>query len=180
MTAVSLRDASVVAVALLTLAGCSSSSRPAANGASTSLPSVSLKTVPDTPGGLREVAQAYARAYLVGTISDINEAAGPSCASTPSQPNKQAEAGLEQLRAGITRETGVAANSIKIRGAAVRNYTPSSADAEVQYDLPIAKAGNDNWISYKFGAGRWQVADCTLLPIGGSSSSATFTAPSSR
>jgi hypothetical protein len=61
-------------------------------------------------------------------------------------------------------------DAIKITGVTVRNYTRSSAGAEVQYDLPVAKAGNDNWIPYKYAHGRWEVADCSHLPIGGNSS----------
>jgi hypothetical protein len=163
-----------VAVALLTLVGCTSSEIAAlkkANASSTSTTSPTpLKTVPDTKAGLRTVAHAYAHAYLAGTFADILNAAGPYCASQVRGTTKQAEAGLKKFRAGIKRETGIAADAIKITGVTVRNYTRSSAGAEVQYDLPVAEAGNDNWISYKYAHGRWEVADCSRLPIGGVSS----------
>jgi hypothetical protein len=177
-----VRCTSTLAVALLTLVGCSSSEIAAlkkANASSTSTTTPTpLKTVPDTKAGLRAVAHAFAHAWLAGTPADILSSGGPYCASKASGTTKQQEAELKKLRAAIKRETGVAANAIKITGVAVRNYTRSSAEAEVQYDLPVAKAGNDNWIAYKYAHGRWEVADCTLLPIGGfSSSSSTATAP---
>jgi hypothetical protein len=173
---------SIVTVALLTLVGCSSSEIAAlkkANASSTSTTSPTpLKTVPDTKAGLRAVGHGFAHAWLAGTAADILNTGGPYCASKASGTTKQQEAELKRLRASIKRETGVAASAIKITGVAVRNYTRSAAEAEVQYDLPVAKAGNDNWIAYKYAHGRWEVADCTLLPIGGfSSSSSTATAP---
>ena len=172
---------SIVAVALLTLVGCTSSEISAlkkASGSPTSTTSAtSLKAVPDTKAGLQEVARAYAHGYLAGTAADLLDAAGPVCASQASGTTKQAEAGLKKFRASIKRFTGVAADAIKIRGISVRNYTRSSAGAEVQYDLPITKAGNANWVSYKYAHGRWEVADCSRLPIGGFSSYGSSTPP---
>jgi len=89
-----------------------------------------------------------------------------------------AEAELRQLRGNIQRLIGVAPSAIKTRGVRVRNVTARSGEAEVQYDAPPAVVGNDNWVTYELHGGRWKVADC-YAPIGGNSSSASSTPPTS-
>lgn len=58
----------------------------------------------------------------------------------------------------------------------VRHVTRSRGEALVEYDLPAAVVGNDNWVTYAMHDGRWKVSDCNA-PIGGSSSSGSSTAP---
>ena len=61
--------------------------------------------------------------------------------------------------------------AIKIRVVVVRDVTATTGDALVEYDLPAAVVGNDNWVSYAVHSGRWKVADCRA-PIGGESTPA--------
>jgi hypothetical protein len=126
---------------------------------------------------LRKTAQAYAQAWLVGSANDIAKSGGQACAPrsghlTPGEQKTQT-AFLRRIRANIESASGVKTDEIKIRKVAVRSYTGTKGEAEVQYDLPTAVAGNYNWIPYAFKKGHWRVSDCTLLPIGGQSDSAT-------
>ena len=72
----------------------------------------------------------------------------------------------------MRRVFGVALDDIKILDVQLRNVTPQSGEAQVVFDLPPAKAGNDNWVGYALYNGRWKVADCHA-PIGGQSVSAS-------
>jgi cellulase/cellobiase CelA1 len=80
------------------------------------------------------------------------------------------------MRAQIERHIGIPLDQIKVRGVLVRDVTPTGGGAELQYNLPVSKAGNDNWVTYALHDHRLKVADCHA-PIGGSSSSATSSSP---
>ncbi len=118
---------------------------------------------------LEATAIANAKAWLTGTADDIKRYQGPECASTKPADLSPAEeaAALKKLRAPWAARMGQPLKTIKIQGAHVRNVTATSGEAEVEYDLPAAAVGNDNWVAFKRHDGRWKVADCRL-PFSGS------------
>jgi hypothetical protein len=77
---------------------------------------------------------------------------------------------LRTERAVMRKYYGRPLDKIKITRVVVRNVTSTTGEALVEYDLPSAVVGNDNWVSYTVHDGRWKVSDCHA-PIGGSSSS---------
>lgn len=58
----------------------------------------------------------------------------------------------------------------KIIGVSVRNVNGTTGEAEVRYNLPVAKTGNDNWVTYQLVGSTWKVYDCAV-PFGGTSES---------
>lgn len=74
------------------------------------------------------------------------------------------------MRETMERHVGVPLTSIRITGVQLRNFTATTGEAEVQYNLAPSVAGNDNWVSYGYQDGRWKVTNC-YAPIGGQSSS---------
>jgi hypothetical protein len=151
--------------------GCGGSSHPASVPRTTSTTALSLG---EARAGLRAAGLAWAKAYLTGTPEAIAALQGPECAGRGITPANRsaAVAEVEHLREGIKRFTGVSPNEIKIRGVRTRNVTATSGEAEVEYALPQAATGNDNWVTYELRQGQWKIADCGP-PIGGSSVSAT-------
>jgi hypothetical protein len=130
---------------------------------------------------LRATALAWAHAFLIGSAADMKALQGPECTS-PSEPTIAASTVsmyLRGMRVGMQAHFGLPLDKIRIRGVVVRNVTATTGDALVEYDLPAAVVGNDDWVSYAVHAGRWKVADCHA-PIGGESTStksATSVAP---
>jgi hypothetical protein len=74
-------------------------------------------------------------------------------------------AALTILREGIRLQTKVALSAIHIRGALVREFTGTTGEASVIYDLPSTVAGNNNWIRFVLSRGQWKVNDCSIIPI---------------
>jgi hypothetical protein len=149
------------------LSACASSTRTASGN--------------DTPAGLQSAATSWAHAFLTGTAADISSLESAECRSSTNLDSSTVAAYLKAERAGMARYFGEPLSSIKVTSVEVRNFAPSSGEAEVQYDLPAAKVGNDNWVTYEYQGGRWKVSDCHA-PIGGESSSsgsssASVTAP---
>jgi hypothetical protein len=107
-------------------------------------------------------------------MQDIKGLQGPECASstTSTIPKAAKIAYLRGMRAVMRRTLGVRLDKIPIRGVALRQVTRTRGEAEVLYDLPEAKIGNDNWVEFKLHDGHWTVANCHA-PIGGHSTSAS-------
>ena len=99
---------------------------------------------------------------------------GPEChdatASTFSSDVKATY--LRGLRAMLRQHLGKPLDEIKILGIDVRDVASAHGEAQVRYDLPAAKVGNDNWVEFTRHGGRWKVSNCHA-PIGGESSTST-------
>jgi hypothetical protein len=119
---------------------------------------------------LRATAIASAEAWLTGTLHDMVAANHGGCGSPEVPPPAVDDPSwapmIRTMRANFEHQMGVSFSSIKILGVLLRNLTPTSGEAEVQYDLPSSVAGDDNWIRYKFDGGQWSPLDC-FPPIGG-------------
>jgi hypothetical protein len=156
--------------------GCSSGHGSTAVPTST----VALPPAGNSTASLVATARAWANAFLVGSLGDIKALQGPECAdrSGTTFATRTVTLYLQSERAVMQKYFGRSLDKIKIGRIVVRNVTSTSGEALVEYDLPAAVVGNDNWVSYTIHDGRWKVSDCHA-PIGGSSSSnsGTFTAP---
>ncbi len=134
----------------------------------------------NSTASLKATALAWAHAFLVGSLDDIKALQGPECAdhSGTTVPIRTVNQYLRGERAVMTKYFGRPLDKIAFSTVAVRNVTSTTGDALVEYDLPAALVGNDNWVSYTIHAGRWKVSDCHA-PIGGTSDSksATVTVP---
>lgn len=120
---------------------------------------------------LRATARAWANAFFVGSVDDIKALQGPECrprSATTIAPSF-ASSYWRRLQSQLQTHLGRPLDQIKIRGVATRDVAATTGDALVEYDLPAAVVGNDNWVMYAVHGGRWQVADCHA-PIGGESS----------
>ncbi len=152
--------------------GCSSGNSSQSQAVRLSLPRAGTSTA-----SLKATAEAWARAFLVGSPDDIRALQGPECANNTgtTQPQRIVSAFLSTERALIAKHVGRPVDRIKIEDVLVRNVTASQGDALVEYDLPANVVGNDNWVTYAVHGGRWLVADCHA-PIGGESSSKSASA----
>ncbi len=72
----------------------------------------------------------------------------------------------------MQHELGVALDRVRIRDVELRNLTSNHGEAQVVYNLPVAKVGNDNWVEFTLHHGHWKVSNCNA-PILGNSSAAT-------
>lgn len=77
------------------------------------------------------------------------------------------EAYLQATPAAMQRYVGQPLASLRIIGVETRDMTSTSGQAEVEYGLRTATAGNDNWVTYHLGGSK--AANCHA-PIGGESS----------
>jgi len=77
---------------------------------------------------------------------------GPECAdhSGTTIPIQTRTQYLRDQRAVMRKYLGRPLDKIKISGVVVRNVTSTSGEALVDYDLPAAKVGNYNWVTYTF------------------------------
>ena len=128
----------------------------------------------DPTAALGAVARAWATAYLTGTAVEIRALQGPECRTGSTQPLHTATVrkALRQMRQTMEDGLGVDPADVRIVGVETRNVTSRSGEAQVQYDLPEAKVGNDNWVTYAVDRGRWRTAECQV-PIGGFTPSGT-------
>jgi hypothetical protein len=137
---------------------------------------VRAATAPTTSGSpdedLRSAARAWTNAFLKGTVKELRALQGPECKSRRTSSLAEQRDYMHRLRVVMRRVLGVALDDIDIVDIQLRNVTPESGEAHVVFDLPPAKAGNDNWVEYRLHNGRWKVANCRA-PIGGQSVSAT-------
>jgi hypothetical protein len=172
------RSVCCVTVPAFVACGCSSG-----HGTATA-PSVRTMALPPagaSTAALQATALAWAHAFLVGSTDDIRALQGPECAPDSGTTIAVATVSmyLRGLRAELQTHLGRPLDKITVRRVAVRDVTATTGDALVEYDLPAAVVGNDNWVGYAVHAGRWKVADCHA-PIGGESTaakSATSVAP---
>lgn len=174
-----LRPTALFVIALTIVSGCGGSAHQVTTRGIR--PSTTSASSPrGASESLRAAAIAWSKAFLTGPLDEIAKAQGPECGAFPdtsSSVNDQVSAMyLLHIRDVLRHQTGVALNSIRIRGVLVRKVTATSGEAEVQYDLPASATGNDNWVGYELRNGQWKVADCHA-PIGGSSSSSSSATP---
>ena len=128
-----------------------------------------------TPAGLRAAANAWANAFLTGTVSDITGMEAPAC-QVPGNAGV-ASSDLQAMRTRMERHFGIALTSVRVTAVQLRNVTSTSGEAEVEYDLSPSLAGDDNWVTYGYQDGQWKVTDCHA-PIGGQSSSSSTSSAS--
>jgi hypothetical protein len=125
--------------------------------------------------GLRAAAIAWAEAYLTGSAKDIRRLEGPECTgatTTTSLPEAVVVAYLRNLRAAMRRQLGRPLDRIRVRGVQLRNATLDRGEAQVLYDLPQSKVGNDNWVEFTVHDRRWKVSNCQAPILGRSTSTA--------
>jgi hypothetical protein len=148
----------VVSAILIGCIGCS--------GGPSSTPS--MPRVPREPaGGVQAAAISWATAFLTGTVADIQEMEGRQCTSNSPHFSPTLLAGyLKVTRRSMEQSIGIPLDRIRITGVVTRNVASTQGEAEVQYDLPSSKVGNDNWVTYQVEDGRWKESSCTA-PIGG-------------
>ena len=146
-----LRD--LMGVALVGLAACSGSDRAAKDPGDS------------TP---KAAAQSYAEALLHGSSADYIALWSKTC----DKPKAITEAAWTDEQKAMGTSLGTPVSGIEVTGAKVRDQTASTASATATYDLDEAAAGNENWIPFLKENGHWRVSNCTLLPIGGSSTGA--------
>jgi hypothetical protein len=70
----------------------------------------------------------------------------------------------------MRRQLGKPLNQIHVRDVQLRNVTGSRGEAQVIYDLPQQKVGNDNWVEFTLHSGHWKVSNCDAPILGNSSS----------
>lgn len=111
----------------------------------------------------KQAVESYANAFLHGTEADYVSMWSTTCA----RPKSMSSSGWSSFRHRVGRALGRSVADVRVTGAAVQDETSTKASASATYDLPVAKAGNDNWIPFVREGAHWRVANCTLLPIGG-------------
>jgi hypothetical protein len=120
---------------------------------------------------LRAAAIAWARTWLTGSPSEIRRSMGRECQSD-SRPSKASDLQyLRRIRKEMRRGLGVPLDEVPIADVELRNVRLNQGEAQVLYDLPISRVGNDNWVEYTLRNGRWKVTNCRS-PIFGMSSRA--------
>jgi hypothetical protein len=126
----------------------------------------------DPEAGVRAAALKWEKVFLTGTPKQIFAMEGPECRSTSSTtlPKQVLEQYLAGQRAVMRKTLGVPLTKVPVRGVEVRDVTSTRGSAQVLYDLPESKVGNDNWVEFRLHRGTWLVANCHA-PIGGRSSS---------
>ncbi len=143
----------------------------------TGAPSIVATTVAQavneaTQAGLRTAAIEYANSFLKGSYGDLIAVLDPECV-----PKGQAELStrialgdteLRRFRVLVKQHTGIDPAKLAITVVDIRNFTPTTGEAEAHYGLPISVEGNDNWNSYAFSGGRWHIDGCPMkFPMGG-------------
>ena len=126
----------------------------------------SANAVPSATGvaGLRQAAEAYAGATLNGRFGGVERALSPECRATDHITAEN----LPSAEVTWQRQLGVSFSSIRVTGVDVRDVTPTSAQAEVTFNLPV---GNDNWVHYVLDDGKWSVGGECVVPVGNFESS---------
>ena len=130
------------------------------------------KTTGNAEQDLKTVAREWTEAFITGSVREIRSLQGPECASPKTVKPSVQRAYIVTMRRAMSRVLGVELHEIEIVDIELRNVTPTSGEAQVIYNLPLAKAGNDNWVEYRRHGDGWKVANCHA-PIGGQSVSAT-------
>jgi hypothetical protein len=77
----------------------------------------------------------------------------------------------------MRKELGVPLDEVPVRGVELRDVAATHGSAQVLYDLPEAKVGNDNWVEFRLHDGAWKVADCYAPIMGHSTASVPEPAP---
>jgi hypothetical protein len=131
---------------------------------------------------LRAAALSWAKTFLTGSPTGILRLQGPECRSTStssSLPKAAVALYLRGLRASMRRQLGKSLTQIHVRNVELRNMTANRGEAQVVYDLPQARVGNDNWVEFTLHRGHWRVSNCHAPILGNSSSSNGPAIPSS-
>src|SRR5436190_14042614 len=112
--------------------GCDSSNGPAAATPST----LALPPIGNTSASLKATAAAWAHAFLVGSLEDIEALQGPECAdhTGTTVPIHTVRQYLRGERSRMQKYFGRPLDSIKIVRVVVRKVTASNGEALVEYD----------------------------------------------
>jgi hypothetical protein len=147
---------------------------PVATESAVAMTTTSEQVNPKVEAALRAAAIAWAKAFLTGTLKDVQRLQGPECKAPANStlPKETVALYFRGLRRVMRHLLGRPLDKIRIRGVEVRNITSTSGEAQVLYDLPKSKVGNDNWVEFRLHHGRWKVANCHA-PIGGNSTSSS-------
>jgi hypothetical protein len=148
------------------------------SGTTTTGPPATAKSM----AALRAAAKTWATTFLTGSPEDIRRLQGPECRSTStgtSLPKATVALYLGGLRASMRRQLGKPLSQIHARDVELRNTTADRGEAQVIYDLPQDKVGNDNWVEFTLHRGRWKVSNCQAPILGNSSSSTASAIPAS-
>jgi hypothetical protein len=121
---------------------------------------------------LQTATRAYLRALLTGTASQVQSLRSANCPPISATT-------LRGIRADITGVVHMSPSRIDVTGVRISTFTGTTATASATFDLPESEVGNDNAITYTYEDGGWKVTDCSLLPLGGQSVSASSSASSS-
>jgi hypothetical protein len=131
---------------------------------------------------LRAAAVSWATTFFTGSPKDILRLQGPECRSTStssSLPKATVALYLRGLRASMRRQLGKPLSQIHIRDVELRNTTANRGEAQVIYDLPQEKVGDDNWVEFALHHRHWKVSNCHAPILGNSSSSNASATPTS-
>jgi len=162
-----MRSALRALAVVTTLAACSACTP----GSPSTFSSSSASREPAS--GLQAAAISWSNAFLTGTVAEIRGMEGTQCSSETPHFSPTFLAGyLKAIRESMERYIGVPLERIRVTGVLTRDVTSTQGEAQVQYDLPSSRVGNDNWVTYQVQEGRWKESSCQA-PIGGQSSSAS-------
>ena len=75
----------------------------------------------------------------------------------------------------MRRQLGEPLDEIRISGIELRNVSARRGEAQVLYELPVSKVGNDNWVEFTLHHGQWKVSDCKAPILGNSTAAVPLT-----
>jgi hypothetical protein len=136
-----------------------------------------LPSTPETAAGLRAAAIAWAKTFLTGSPEAMRRLQGPECRSSASRsiPKAVRTGYLRALRTSMRRQLGEPLDEIRISGVELRNVSARRGEAQVLYELPVSKVGNDNWVEFTLHHGQWKVSDCKAPILGNSTAAVPLT-----
>jgi hypothetical protein len=136
-----------------------------------------LPSTPETAAGLRAAAIAWAKTFLTGSPEATRRLQGPECRSSASRsiPKAVRTGYLRALRTSMRRQLGEPLDEIRISGIELRNVSARRGEAQVLYELPVSKVGNDNWVEFTLHHGQWKVSDCKAPILGNSTAAVPLT-----
>jgi hypothetical protein len=173
------------AVSVILLVASGNAAHADSSSGSGSISATTTTGPPATPrsrAAVRAAAVSWATTFLTGSAEDIHRLQGPECRSSStssSVPKATVALYLRGLRASMRRQLGKPLGQIRIRNVELRNMTADRGEAQVIYDLPQEKVGNDNWVEFTLHRGNWKVSNCQAPILGSSSSSGGTAVPTS-
>lgn len=137
---------------------------------STTSSTASLVAPREPAGSIQAAAISWSSAFLTGTVADVRRMEGSECTYHSNLSLTFLSGYLDAMRQSLGKQLGMPADRVRITGVQTQDVTATQGEAEVQYDLPISKVGNDNWVTYQIQNGQWKEINCQA-PIGGESTS---------